>query len=118
MTNNIQQIITAKQKEQMQGSMVIFLVQGMDHTGNKVYCYLAVRADKVEEFQAAMQSGNFNPDEYGMRIVSGFGDPTESVRKMMETDYGFSHARLTDPNAEIPVYQIPLPGQEEGEEGQ
>jgi hypothetical protein len=55
-----------------------------------------VRADKLEEFMEAQRSGMFYPEDYGVVIEAGEGEPSDEVRHKMETEYGFNHDSMMD----------------------
>jgi predicted AlkP superfamily phosphohydrolase/phosphomutase len=81
-----------KQKKQgLSNDIVICYIQGTDPDGEKVFSYVAIEADLLEEFNEAIHAGNVDVDDFGYRIVSGFGEPSEAVRQMMTDDYGFDH---------------------------
>ena len=57
--------------------------------------YVAVLADKLVDFMEAEKSGMFYPEDYGMIIEAGKGEPANEVRKKMETQYGFGHEAIS-----------------------
>lgn len=77
-------------------TVCVLLVRGESPEGSPIYAYVAVRADKLEEFMAAQKSGMFYPEDFGVIIESGEGDPTPEVRERMERDYGFNHTLMID----------------------
>jgi len=77
-------------------TVCILLVRGEDPEGGGIYAYVAVRADKLEEFMQAQQSGEFYPEDYGVIIESGSGEPDDETRGRMERDYGFNHQTMVD----------------------
>ncbi len=82
-------------------TVCILLVRGENPEGAAIYAYVAVRADKLESFMAAQKSGTFYPEDFGVIIEAGEGEPTDDVRRKMETEYGFNHQVMVDiPNAE------------------
>ncbi len=81
-------------------TVCVLLVRGENTEKAKIYAYIAVRADKLEEFIAAQRKGLFYPEEYGIILESGEGDPSEEVRERMTKEYGFNHDTMLDlPNA-------------------
>ena len=85
-------------------TVCVLLVRGEAPDGNSIYAYVGVRADKLQEFMAAQARGTFYPEEYGVVIESGSGDPTAEVRARMEQDYGFNHDGMLDiPDADNAV---------------
>ena len=82
-------------------TVCVLLVRGEDTDGGPIYAYVGVRADRLKEFMAAQQSGIFYPEQYGIIIAAGQGEPDEETRAQMERDYGFDHAAMMDiPDAE------------------
>lgn len=85
-------------------TVCILLVRGESPEGAPIYAYVAVRLDKLDDFSAAQRTGTFYPEDYGMIIESGEGEPSAEVRERMERDYGFNHGLMMDihtsPNAE------------------
>lgn len=82
-------------------TVCILLVRGENPDGNPIYAYVAVRADKLESFMAAQKSGTFYPEDFGVIIEAGEGEPSSDVRKKMEEEYGFNHQVMVDiPNPE------------------
>jgi hypothetical protein len=77
-------------------TVCVLLVRGEDPDGSAIYAYVGVRADRLKEFMEAQQKGVFYPEEYGVIIHAGQGDPDEQVRTMMERDYGFNHEAMVD----------------------
>ncbi|MDG1286687.1 MAG: hypothetical protein P8P30_03880 [Rickettsiales bacterium] len=84
------------QEEVTEKTVCILLVRGESPDGNGIYAYVAVRADKLEEFMAAQESGMFYPEDHGVIIESGEGEPSAEVRKKMEDEYGFNHEQMID----------------------
>jgi len=74
--------------------VTILLVQGENPDGSSIYAYVAVRADILEDFMEAQTSGVFYPEDYGVIIEAGEGEPSLEVRKKMEDEYGFNHERV------------------------
>ena len=82
-------------------TVCVLLVRGEDPDGAPIYAYVGVRADKLQEFMQAQQSGLFYPEEHGVIIEAGAGLPDAEVRARMEKDYGFNHEGMLDiPDAE------------------
>ena len=82
-------------------TVCILLVRGENPDGVPIYAYVAVRADRLEEFMEAQKGGLFYPQEYGVVVESGEGEPTAEVTKKMEEEYGFNHQSMVDiPNPE------------------
>lgn len=77
-------------------TVCVLLVRGESPDGKKLYAYLAVRADKLEEFMEAQKQGTFYPEDYGIIIESGEGEPTDEVKKKMTEEYGFNHDSMLD----------------------
>ena len=77
-------------------TVCILLVRGESPDGQKIYAYLAIRADKLQSFMEAQQSGTFYPEDYGMVIEFGEGEPSDEVRQKMTNEYGFNHDAMLD----------------------
>jgi hypothetical protein len=77
-------------------TVCMLLVRGESPEGQPIYAYVAVRADKLEAFMKAQEEGLFHPDDYGVIVEAGEGDPDEEVRKRMEEEYGFNHQSMLD----------------------
>jgi hypothetical protein len=77
-------------------TVCILLVRGESGAGTPIYAYVAVRADRLPAFMEAQQSGTFFPEDFGVIIESGEGEPDDSTRKKMEEEYGFNHQLMVD----------------------
>jgi hypothetical protein len=77
-------------------TVCVLLVRGESPDGQKLFAYMAVRADKLESFIEAQKSGTFYPEDYGIVIESGEGEPTEEIKQKMTKEYGFNHEAMLD----------------------
>ncbi|MES2983915.1 MAG: hypothetical protein V4735_01860 [Pseudomonadota bacterium] len=77
-------------------TVCVLLVRGEDPDGAGIYAYVGVRADKLQAFMEAQQQGLFYPEEHGVIIEAGVGEPTADIRARMEEDYGFNHDGMLD----------------------
>ncbi|MFO1243108.1 MAG: hypothetical protein U1E36_07955 [Rickettsiales bacterium] len=77
-------------------TVFVLLVRGESPDKKPIYAYVAVRADKLEEFMEAQKTGMFYPEDYGVIIESGEGEPAPEVREKMEKEYGFNHQLMVD----------------------
>lgn len=77
-------------------TVCVLLVRGENLEGERIFAYMAVRADRLESFIAAQKSGTFYPDDYGVIIESGVGEPSEEIREKMTKEYGFNHDNMLD----------------------
>ena len=77
-------------------TVCILLIRGENPDGGKIYAYIAVRADRLEDFMKAQDSGTFYPEDYGMILESGEGEPTAAVKAKMTSEYGFNHEAMID----------------------
>ena len=77
-------------------TVCILLVRGESPDEKKIYAYLAIRADKLEAFMEAQKQGTFFPEDFGIVIEAGEGEPTEAVKQKMTTEYGFNHESMLD----------------------
>jgi len=88
--------LTRSEKILAEKTVCVLLVRGEDPEGKAIYAYVGVRADRLQEFMAAQQSGTFYPEDYGIIIEAGHGEPAADVREKMEREYGFNHAAMMD----------------------
>ncbi len=79
-----------------QKTVCVLLVRGEDPDGKAIYAYVGLRADKIQSFMEAQKKGLFYPEEFGVVVASGHGEPPADVRERMEKDYGFNHAGMID----------------------
>ncbi len=77
-------------------TVCILLVRGEDPKGMPIFAYVAVRADKLESFMEAQKHGLFYPEDYGVIVEAGEGEPTDDIRQKMEKEYGFNHQMMVD----------------------
>ena len=77
-------------------TVCVLLVRGESPEGAPIYAYLAIRADKLESFMEAQKSGTFFPEDYGIIIETGEGEPTDDVKARMTKEYGFNHDAMLD----------------------
>lgn len=88
--------LTRSEKMIAEKTVCILLVRGESPDGEPIYAYVGVRADKLEAFMEAQKSGMFYPEDHGVIIESGMGEPADEVRAKMEKEYGFNHAAMVD----------------------
>ena len=72
-------------------TVCVLLVRGETPENKKIYAYVAIRADKLESFMEAQKQGTFYPEDFGIVIESGEGEPSDEVKKRMTEEYGFNH---------------------------
>jgi hypothetical protein len=85
-------------------TVCVLLVRGEAPDGASIFAYVGVRADRLQDFMKAQQSATFYPEEFGVVLESGIGEPDAAVRLKMEQEYGFNHAAMLDiPDAENAV---------------
>jgi hypothetical protein len=82
--------------EALEKTVCVLLVRGENPDGGGIFAYVAVRADRLEEFMEAQQDDLFYPEDYGVIIESGEGEPSEEIRQKMEEEYGFNHEAMMD----------------------
>ncbi|MCI5049586.1 MAG: hypothetical protein MRY32_04565 [Rickettsiales bacterium] len=88
--------LTRSEKMIAEKTVCVLLVRGESPDGEKIYAYVAVRADKLEEFMEAQKTGTFYPEDYGVIVESGVGEPTDEVKQRMHDEYGFNHDAMVD----------------------
>jgi hypothetical protein len=77
-------------------TVCVLLVRGESPDGKKIFAYLAIRADKLESFMEAQKQGTFFPEDYGIVLEAGEGEPSDEVKHKMTTEYGFNHEAMLD----------------------
>lgn len=77
-------------------TVCVLLVRGESPDNKKIYAYLAIRADKLEAFMEAQKQGTFYPEDYGIVIEAGEGEPSDEVKQKMTKEYGFNHEAMLD----------------------
>jgi len=77
-------------------TVCILLVRGDNPSGEPIFAYVAVRADRLEDFMDALKAGMFYPEDYGVIVESGLGESSVESRKKMEVEYGFNHEAMID----------------------
>lgn len=88
--------LTRSEQILIEKTVCVLLLRGMSPEGTAIYAYLGVRADRLQAFMEAQQQGNFQPEDYGVVIASGTGEPDADTQARMERDYGFSHRGMMD----------------------
>lgn len=87
-------------------TVCVLLVRGESPDGKKIYAYVAVRADRLEEFMEAQRKGLFYPEDYGVVLASGDGEPAPEVRERMTREYGFNHEAMLDIPSATKAHEI------------
>lgn len=77
-------------------TVCVLLVRGESPEGKKIFAYLAIRADKLESFMEAQKQGTFFPEDYGIVLEAGEGEPSDEVKLKMTQEYGFNHEAMLD----------------------
>lgn len=88
--------LTRSEKMLAEKTVCILLVRGESEDGAPIFAYVAVRSDKLEAFMEAQKSDTFYPEDYGMVIESGEGEPSDEVKAKMRDEYGFNHDEMVD----------------------
>ena len=88
--------ITRSERFAAEKAVCILLVRGESPEGQPIFAYVAVRADRLQEFMTAQNSGMFYPEDFGVIVESGEGEPVPEIREKMEREYGFNHAGMID----------------------
>ena len=77
-------------------TVCVLLVRGESPDGQKIYAYVAIRADKLEGFMEAQKQGTFYPEDFGIVVEAGEGEPSDEVKLKMTQEYGFNHEAMLD----------------------
>ena len=84
--------ISHRQKLQAQKIAVIVFLEGKSVEGDPIFYYLGVRIDKLQAFIKVQKTGKaFHPEEYGIIIAEGEGQPDDKLKQFMTDEYGFDH---------------------------
>jgi tetratricopeptide (TPR) repeat protein len=82
-------------------TVAVLLVRGESPGGEPIYAYVGVRADRLKTFMEAQSRGLFYPEDFGVIIEAGHGEPSPEIKARMAEDYGFNHDAMLDiPDAE------------------
>jgi hypothetical protein len=76
------------EKSKKSQKVCILLVRGENYSGTPFFAYVAVLEDNVEAFMIAQSMENFYPEDYGVIIESGEGEPSEEIRNKIKDEYG------------------------------
>lgn len=98
--------LTASEQIIAEKTVCILLIRGENPDGGKMYAYVAVRADKLQPFMDAQKTGTFFPEDYGMILESGEGEPSDDVKKRMTEEYGFNHEAMMDIEDSSAAYDL------------
>jgi hypothetical protein len=83
--------LTRSEQRIAEQTVCIMLMHGTQPAGERIYAYVAVRADRLQEFMKAQAQPSFVLEDYGVVVASGLGEPSTEVRQKMEQEYGFNH---------------------------
>jgi hypothetical protein len=86
--------LTIHEQRMAERIALVLLVRGENPDGEAIYAYVGIPGDRLQEFTAAQDSGTFYPEDFGEIIEAGEGEPSEEVRRKMETKWGFDHKRM------------------------
>jgi hypothetical protein len=70
---------------------LVYFFTTLNNENVEEYVYLAMRADKLPDFQKAIASGCIEPSQFGTILASGVGMPTDEIVERMKNDYGCIH---------------------------
>ena len=73
-------------------NFIIGLIDGVDPEGQRVFHYLAVKEDLLDNLAKAMRLGKpYDLQDYGVIIESGYDEPNQELREKMEKLYNCNH---------------------------
>jgi hypothetical protein len=75
-------------------TVCVLLVRGESPEGAPIYAYVALMQHRMAAFLEAQANGTLYPQEFGVVIESGEGEPPEDLRRHMEATYGFTHQAM------------------------
>lgn len=67
---------------------VVILMQGKNVFGDKIFSYLELTLNALQELKAKMRTNdNFMPSDFGTVLAAGKGDPSDELRSEMAVTY-------------------------------
>ena len=63
----------------------------VDLEGVRRFMYIAVRGDKMPEFEIALRRGQFDTEDFGFVLEEGVGQPSDLLKAKMEFLYECDH---------------------------
>lgn len=82
-------------------ALAVVLVRGSGPENAPIYAYVGVRIAHLDAFMAAQTQGHFNPEDFGIVLEAGEGEPDAEVRSRMEQEYGFNHEKMVALPAQV-----------------
>lgn len=74
--------------EEMLNENVVILLQGKNVFGDKIFSYLELTLNALQELKAKMRTNdNFMPSDFGTVLAAGKGDPSDELRSEMAVTY-------------------------------
>lgn len=62
--------------------------------GRQLYAYVAVNKDKIAAFMQHLKTQEtIVLPEYGEILATGFGEPTDEIKRWMEENYAYDHGQ-------------------------
>ena len=90
------QKLTHQQKEIVNKSDVIVLINYSDNLGFPRFCFFSCKPANLAKLNdAVVKKGSGKWKDYGVVIKKGFGEPSEQVWAEMKKDYGLEKDKLT-----------------------
>jgi hypothetical protein len=86
--------LTRSEQHIAEKTACILLMRGTNPAGERLYAYVAVRADRLQEFMAAQSQPRFVLEDYAAVLESGLGEPSADVQEKMQKEYGFNHEQM------------------------
>jgi hypothetical protein len=89
-------MVTLTRSEQLiaEKTVCVLLMRGTNPAGERIYAYVAVRADRLQEFMVAKAQSSFVLEDYGLVVETGMGEPSSEVQEKMQREYGFNHEQM------------------------
>jgi hypothetical protein len=67
----------------------IHLLKAKDKNGERCFFYVFIDKDKVDKFRKIPKKTKLDLLDYGKVVESGFGEPSEEIKKKMKEEYNF-----------------------------
>lgn len=89
-------ILSIPQRVIAEKILVVNYLKTRDLQGKSHYFYIAVKATNIQKFKNAISNPPFDPQDLGMIIEEGFGEPDEMTKERMRIQYGCNHEYAVD----------------------
>ncbi len=75
---------------------IVTYVVYLDENEKKRYFYIAVRKDRILDFQKAVIEGDFDAEDFGIILEEGNGEAPDYIKEKMKLMYHCDHSKATE----------------------